>query len=155
MKRLIFILVCMVATIQLSAQKNWITNNFSAYLSAGKHSEYLGRAYDELNNLHEDERSVAYHVIEFYEMLSASNNGWLSLCHYGSVQSALELYPSSQRLADQLYLYAYNIGGKYYYCLYNQDSVNGVSVSLKMEKTSSSGEQVVITMSSGAPNYSI
>ena len=88
-------------------------------------------------------------------MLSASNNGWLSLCHYGSVQSALGLYPSSQRLADQLYLYAYNIGGKYYYCLYNQDSVNGVSVSLKMEKTSSSGEHAVITMSSAAPNYSI
>lgn len=138
----------------LYSQSNWIVDNFKSYLTNNSYSSYISRANNVMTNLTGTNEKVAFQVINLFKALSGEGDNQMPICYFLIAQNALNLTYSATLIKPNLYLYIFNVGGMYYYCLYNTDVKKARGIKLYSSAQTSSGGLFYSSFGGGAYSYS-
>lgn len=139
---------------QVSAQSNWMTRNFKAYLSSGDTHEYIRESEKLLRDMSTYEREESMYVLELFKRMSRGSISDMPICYFNSAASAVGLSFGTKQLNSFISVKHCYAGGEYHYFLFNTLRKDAVSVVLTVKSNDYSGRVVTNRDNSGALPYS-
>lgn len=155
MKTKLTTLLMVLMLTQVSAQSNWITENFKTHLTDDKVVEYVDKGNKLLSEMVDAEKSGSEYVMELFEMTTGSDNAKMPICYFDDALELVNLALHSEEISRAVYLAHYNVGDFYYYFLYNTLGNVGIEVSLSElnEELSENEDSKILAL--GAEAYSV
>lgn len=115
---------------QVSAQKNWITENFKTHLQEDKVQQYVDKGEQLLSKMSGTERDESMRVMSFFKLITGYDDAMLPVCYYDEALSALDLAVDSEEISRAVYLTHCKVGDSYYHFLLNTLANVGVNIEL-------------------------
>ena len=140
---------------QVSAQSNWITENFKTHLTDDKVAEYIDKSEQLLSEMLDAEKAGSEYVMELFKITTGSDHANMPICYFDDALELVDLEVASEEISRAVYLAHYNVGNFYYYFLYNTLGNVGIEVSLSEINDELSENEDGKTLALSAEAYSV
>ena len=118
---------------QVSAQKNWITENFKTHLEKDKVQEYIDKGEQMLSEMSETEKVESVYVMDLFKIMTGCEDTMMPVCYFDKALSLVEFEDvSEEEISRAVYLKHCKVGNSYYHFLFN--TLGNVGLNTELSK---------------------
>ena len=128
--------------VQVSAQKNWITENFKTHLEKEKLHQFVEKGDQEIGKMSDKEKDESVYVMNLFKLMANYDDAMMPVCFFNEALLLVGIEVSSKEISKAVYLMHCKVGDSYYHFLYSTLGNVGVNVEVSKANKDNAEENI-------------